>query len=172
LSAGEPHPPGLPRLACHPPGPPGPGSPGPTAPAGSPGEAGWGGARPGYVWGSWPGTPLPSPPQGTIDLPGSVPSRQVMTLIVGPLAAGQSQLDLGLPVFEVQRQRDQGQAALGGRRSQLGELPAVHKQLTGPARLMVGPGALGVLGDVHVVQPHLMVADLAEPVGERGSSRP
>src|SRR6266536_823288 len=92
---------------------------------------------------------LPSPPQGTFNLPGSIPLRQVMTLVVGPLAAGQSELDLGLPVLEVQRQRHQRQPALRGGAGQLVDLLPVHQQLTGTARLMVGPCALRVLGNVH-----------------------
>src|SRR5215813_2743450 len=170
-SAGVPQPPVSPGLVHPPPGLPWPGSPWPIRSARPPVEPTCQRVRPGYACGPWPGTPLPSPPQGTIDLPGSIPSRQVMTLVVGPLAAGQSQLDLGLPVLEVQRQRDQSQAALSGRRSQLVDLLAVHKQLTGSARIMVGPGALRVLRNVHVVQPNLVVADLAEPVGERRPSR-
>ena len=61
-------------------------------------------------------TGLPSPPQRTVNLPGRVPRRQVLTLVVGPLAAGERQLDLGLAVLEVQGQRNQRQATLGGLR--------------------------------------------------------
>src|SRR5258707_692778 len=153
---GPPPPPFFPRPASAPPAPPPPprpprrpglgwpGSPWPIHSARPAAEPACRRVRRGYACGPRAGTPLPSPPQGTIDLPGSVPACQVMTLVVGPLAAGQSQLDLGLPVFEVQRQRDKSQAALGGRRSQLVNLPAVPKQLTGSARLMVVPRALGV----------------------------
>src|SRR5580658_9167769 len=154
--------------------PPVPGArpPRPLFPASPPWERACQRARLGYACGPWPSAPLPSPPQGTVNLSGSVPAREVMALVIGPLAAGQSQLDLGLPVLEVQRKRDQSQATLPCLRGQLVDLLAVHQQLTGAARLVVSPGALGVLGYVHVVQPHLVIADLGEPVGERSSARP
>src|SRR5262249_50902116 len=41
-------------------------------------------------------------------------------------------------------------------------------ELAGTPRLVVGPGALGVLGDVYRVQVDLAVLDLREGVDERG----
>ena len=87
-----------------------------------------------------------------------------MTLVVGPLAAGQAQFDLRLPVFEIQRQRDQRQASLGGRASEPVNLFAMHQQLTCTARLMVGPRAQRVLRNVDVVQPRFAVGDLGKPI--------
>src|SRR5215472_5260581 len=59
-----------------------------------------------------PGLSLPSPPVRTLDLPGSVSLSQVLTFIIGPLTAGQSQFDLDSSAGEVQRERHEGQAAL------------------------------------------------------------
>src|SRR5579862_37341 len=47
--------------------------------------------------------PLPSPFQRTIYFPGCVTPRKVLAFIVGPLAAGESQLHLDVPILEVQR---------------------------------------------------------------------
>jgi len=46
------------------------------------------------------------------------------------------------------------------------DLLAVHQELPDPPGRVIGPGALGVLRDVDVVQPHLITGDLRETVGE------
>src|SRR5690606_27504591 len=48
------------------------------------------------------------------------------------------------------------------------DLLAVQQQLAAPAGSVVGPGALGVFGDVDAVQPDLAVVDVGEAVDERG----
>ena len=50
------------------------------------------------------------------------------------------------------------------------DLDAVQQQLALAAGGVVGPGALGVLGDVHVAQPGLAVVDVHETVDERRAS--
>src|ERR671927_247708 len=47
---------------------------------------------------------------------------------------------------------------------------AVHEHLALATRGVVRPGALRVLGDVHVLQPHLAVVDGGEAVDERGTA--
>src|SRR4249919_3758857 len=121
-------------------------------------------ARPAYGRRPWPAPPLPSPPEGTFHLPGGVPPRQVLALVVGPLATAHPQLDLDLPTREVQRERDEREPALGGLAGESVNLLPVQQQLTGPPRLMVGPGSMRVLRDVDPEQPDLPVGDLAEPV--------
>ena len=78
-------------------------------------------------------------------------------------------LDLGATVLEVQRQRHERVALLGDLALDLGDLGAVQQQLALAARGVVGPGALGVLRDVDVVQPRLAVVDLGEAVDQRGA---
>src|SRR5262249_62164979 len=107
---------------------------------------------------------------GTLYFSGGVPPRQVLALVIGPLATGQRQLDLGLPTREVQRKRDQGEPALGGLAGESVDLLPVQQQLTGPPRLVVGPGSIPVLGDIDPEQPDLPVGDLAEPVRQGGAA--
>src|SRR5690606_26806611 len=57
-------------------------------------------------------------------------------------------------------------------RTQLLDLLAVQQQLAGTAGRVVGPRAEGVLGDVHVDQPHLPVLHRRVAVGERGTPCP
>ena len=52
------------------------------------------------------------------------------------------------------------------------DLGAVEQQLALAAGGVVGPGALGVLRDVHAVQPGLVALDVDEPVDERGAPLP
>src|SRR3954451_11068573 len=103
-----------------------------------------------------------------LDLPARVALGEVLPLVVGLLALGQRKGGLDLAVLEVQVERDEREAALLGLADQLVDLGAVHEHLALAARRVVGPGPLGVLGDVHVLQPHLPVVDGGEPVDERG----
>ena len=93
-----------------------------------------------------------------------------VALVVGLLALGQPDLDLGAAVLEVERQRDQGVALVADLALDLGDLGLVEQQLAAAARRVVGPGALGVLRDVDAVQPDLVGVDLGEPVDERGAT--
>jgi hypothetical protein len=52
------------------------------------------------------------------------------------------------------------------------DLVPVEEHLADAPRCVVGPGALGVLRDVHAVQERLAVGDLAEPVAERRATGP
>ena len=87
------------------------------------------------------------------------------------LPRAERDLDLGLAVLEVQRERDHRDAALLGLADQPHDLLPVQQQLALAPRLVVGPGALGVLRDVHAGQPHLAVADVREAVDQRGVPR-
>src|SRR6266498_363927 len=100
-----------------------------------------------------PASPSSAPPEGTFYLPGGVAFGQIVTLVIGSLAPGQGQFDLGPPVFEVQLQRNDGEPPLSHLAGEPVDLLAVHQHLAGPPRLVVGPGALGVLRDVDTVQP-------------------
>src|SRR5262249_35931557 len=95
-------------------------------------------------------------------LAGSIAWCQVLAFIVGPLAAGQRQFDLCSSAGEVQRKRHKGEAALGDLTCEPVDFPSVQQELTGAPRLMVGPRALGVLGDMHSVKPHLPVGDVRD----------
>src|ERR1700746_1328534 len=69
-------------------------------------------ARPGYGR-TWPCSGLSSAAERTVHLPRRITARQIMALVVRPLAAGQGELDLCFSAAEVQRQRDNREAALG-----------------------------------------------------------
>src|SRR3954447_9274162 len=91
---------------------------------------------------------------------------QRLPLVVAALAAGQRNLDLGPAVLEVERDRHQGDAALLGLADETQDLGAVQQQLALAARLVVGPGPLGVLRDVHASEPQLAVADVRVAVDQ------
>src|SRR3978361_1244065 len=93
--------------------------------------------------------------EGALHLPLGVPLGEGLPLVVGLLALGQRQGRLDLAVLEVQVQRDERETALLGLADQLLDLGPVHEDLALAARGVVGPGALGVLRDVHVLQPDL-----------------
>ena len=101
----------------------------------------------------------PSSPNGTLNLPGSVPPRQVLPLIVCPFAAAKCELHLDFAVLEVHRQRDKRQALLRFFADQSLDLPPVQQELPGSPRDMVGPCALRVLGYMNVMQPDFPVRD-------------
>src|SRR5674476_967568 len=97
---------------------------------------------------------------------------QRMPLVVLALALGQGDLDLRVPIFEVDGQRHDGLAALLGLLDERGDLLLVQEQLAPATGRVVVPGALGVLGDVHALEPDLPVAHRREPVKQRGPARP
>src|SRR5262249_58323175 len=98
-------------------------------------------------------------------------ARKCPTLVAERLSTGHRRLDLGFPTREVQRERDQREPALTGLAGESVDLLSVQQQLTRPPRLMVRPGSMRVLGDVHPVQPDLPVGDLAEPVRQGRTAR-
>src|SRR5918995_6702296 len=114
----------------------------------------------------------PGPGDSTVGLAPGLLLGEGMPLVVRLLAPSQRQLHLRVTVGEVQRQRHQGEALLPGLADQPADLVAPHQQLARPSWLVVGPGALVVLGDVDVTQPDLAVAYLGEPVDERGAPGP
>src|SRR5690242_20375305 len=75
------------------------------------------------------------------------------------LALGERDLDLRPAVLEVERQGYDGQALLVDAALDLVDLVAVEEELALAAGGVVGPRALGVLGDVHPVQPGLVAVD-------------
>src|SRR3954453_15605850 len=118
-----------------------------------------------------PSTPsLHVPAERPLDLPARVALGEVLPLVVGLLATGQRESGLDLAVLEVQVERDERQPALLGLADQLVDLGAVHEHLALAPRGVVGPRALGVLGDVHVLQPDLAVVHRGEAVDERGTA--
>src|SRR6476646_5159638 len=110
------------------------------------------------------------PPESLLDLAAGIPFREVVPLVVGLLALRQREGGLDLAVLEVQVERDEREPALLDLADQLVDLGPVHEHLALAPRGVVGPGALHVLGDVHVLQPHLAVVDRGEPVDERGTA--
>ena len=95
-----------------------------------------------------------------------VPLGQVLPPVVGPLTAGQRDLDLGPAVREVERQRHQRQPALARLADEPDDLLAVQQQLAPPPRAVVVVRALRVLRDVRVVDPGLAVLDRGEGLGD------
>src|SRR4051794_18560996 len=71
-------------------------------------------------------------PGGPIGFPVRVPGGDGVPLVIGPAAPRQSQLQLGPPVDEVDRQWDERQALLGRALAQLVDLAAVQEQLAPP----------------------------------------
>src|ERR1700749_3027091 len=91
-------------------------------------------------------------PERPLDLPLGVALGEGGAIVVGLLALGQRQGRLDLAVLEVQVERDEREPALLGLAHQLVDLAAVHEHLALAPGRVVGPGALRVLGDVHVLQ--------------------
>src|SRR5215217_4379881 len=112
------------------------------------------------------------PAEGLLDLAARVALGEVVPLVVGLLALGQRERGLDLAVFEVQVERDEREPALLGLADELLDLGAVHEHLALATRSVVGPRALRVLGDVHMLQPHLAAVDGGEPVDQRGTAGP
>src|SRR3954452_6659183 len=115
---------------------------------------------------------LAAPPHRTSYLALRVPRGEVLALVVVLLTLGQGELDLGVPVVEVDRERHQGETVLAQPALHLADLVTLEQQLAHPARLVVGPGALGVLGDVHAVQEDFAVALVTERVDQRRTAGP
>src|SRR5674476_654042 len=96
---------------------------------------------------------------------------QRMPLVILALALGQGDLDLGVAVLEVDGQRNDRLAALLGLLHELGDLLLVQEQLAPATRRVVVPGPLGVLGDVHALEPDLPVTHGRETVKQRRPAR-
>jgi hypothetical protein len=77
--------------------------------------------------------------------------------------------DLGLhpAVLEVEPRRDEGEALLPHLCVEALDLAPVHQELPRPVRLVVGPVAGSVLGDVQADEPRLAVAHLGVRLLER-----
>src|SRR4051812_34791841 len=103
---------------------------------------------------------------GLLLLPVGGPLGDRLALVPRLLALGEGDLDLRPAVVEVQREGNDGQALLRHLPVELGDLVAVQQQLALAPRGVVGPGALGVLGDVHRVEPGLAALDVHEAVDE------
>src|SRR3954464_8792043 len=84
-----------------------------------------------------------------LGLPVGLPLRERVPLVPRLLALGERDLDLRPAVLEVQRQGYDGQALLVDPALDLLDLGAVEEELALAACGVVGPGALGVLRDVH-----------------------
>src|SRR4051812_28993431 len=104
---------------------------------------------------------------GLVDLFLGVAAGEVLALVVGLLALGETEFDLGVPIVEIDLERDEGDAVVAELAHHLGDLLAVQEEFADAAWLVVGPGALRVLGDVHPVQEDLTVVLVAEGVDER-----
>ena len=102
---------------------------------------------------------LGSPPERTLHLALELALLDRLTLVDGVLAAGQSDLDLGVAAAEVQARGDQGQALLLLLADQPLDLAPVHEQLARALGLVVLARGGRVGRDVDVVQPHLAVLD-------------
>src|SRR3954453_13594733 len=118
-------------------------------------------------------TPALRPPSARVfELPSPLPLRQCMPLVPGLPATSQRNLHLGPAVLEVEGQRHDREPALLDSPLNLVDLRAVQQQLALAAGCDVGPRRLGVLRDVHLVQPDLTVLYVGEPVDEGGAAGP
>src|SRR5450631_3535641 len=96
---------------------------------------------------------------------------QRLPFVVGAFALCHGDLDLGVTVLEVHRQRHDGVTALLGLLDQLGDLRLVQEQLAPTPRRMVVPGGLGVFRYVHPFEPDLPIANRRKTVNQRGPAR-
>jgi len=85
-----------------------------------------------------PASPSPAPPEGTFYLPGRITFGQIMTLVIGLLAAGQqARFDLDPPILEVQLQGTDGEPPLSHLAGEPVESPCrCISTLRGPPRLV------------------------------------
>src|SRR3954451_3743292 len=130
------------------------------------------GPRTGATSGSSVTHALQVPAEGLLLLPIGLPLGERGALVPGLLALRERDLDLRPAVLEVERQRDDGEALLADPALDLVDLDPVEEQLALAAGGVVGPGALGVLRDVHAVQPGLVAVDLDEPVDQGRAPQP
>src|ERR1035437_5797450 len=76
--------------------------------------------------------PSPSPRQRPVHFPGRITFGQVLTLVVGPLTAVETEFPLDVPIPEVQRKRDQGQTLLGDLAGQAVDFLAMEQEFPDP----------------------------------------
>src|SRR4051812_7638523 len=100
--------------------------------------------------------------QGALRLTVVLALAQGVALVVLLLAGRDRDLHLGASVLEVQRQRHDRASALARLVGDLLELGAVQEQLALAARGVVVPGAVEVLGDVHVLEIELVAGEHRE----------
>lgn len=97
--------------------------------------------------------------EGAFFLSAGFALRDGSALVVLTLAAGQTELELGVAALEVEPECDDGEAALGRAPQQPADLAAMQEELSRAARVEV-VAAGGVVGaDVHVVDPGLVALD-------------
>src|SRR5205814_2520777 len=104
-----------------------------------------------------PGSAVGAKAHRAVGLAAVLPLAQGLALVVGLLAARDTDLDLDPAVLEVHGQRNDGHALLAGLGPDLLDLIAVQQELALAPRLVVRPRALGVLGDVRPLEPDLAV---------------
>src|SRR3990172_2625871 len=147
--------------------PPGPDARDPPAPAPTPHPAPWprsvrpapgirrrAGRPPGRARGDAASSAGPPPPPQP---PPGVPSFKALPPVMELLAPRQRQRDFGLPVGQVEIQRDQRETFLLDGADQAPNLTTMQQQLAAPDRVVAGvPGEL-VGCHVHTLQPHLTI---------------
>src|SRR5208337_4021632 len=89
-------------------------------------------------------------------------------LVIGLSAASNKELNLGDPLLEIDRQRNQRQTLLPRLGVQLGNLPAVQQELATPLGNEIHAVGLEVFGNVTPEQPDLAVIDLGVRVFQVG----
>ena len=98
-------------------------------------------------------------------------SRQGVSLVVEPPPSCESELHLCPPVFEVDRQRDEGERLLLGLPYELVYLAPVNEELPLAVRVMCSePDGLLVGGDMHAEKPQFAPFHLCVGVGERDAT--
>jgi len=111
--------------------------------------------------------------QVAVDLSPGVALGDLAPAVVGLLAPGEPQLQLGMAALvDVEAERDERQP-LGLRLDrQHVDLVAVEEELAGPLRLVVEAIAAGPLGDMSADQPRLAALDPGVRLGQADSAGP
>jgi hypothetical protein len=113
------------------------------------------------------GHALGSPTQCTKHFPLSISLRHVLPLVVGLLAARKSKLHLDFSFEEIQRQRNEREVTVLDFAYERVDLATVQQKLSVATRLVVGPRAVVIFGNVQVTQPDFAVVDGCVGVGQR-----
>src|SRR5690606_2672549 len=96
-----------------------------------------------------------------------------LSLVVGLLALGEGQLDLGAPpAVEVDRERDQRHALALDRADHLLDLALMEQQLARPLGLVIEAVAVAELGNVGIDQPGLAIMHVRIALGDRALAAP
>ena len=114
-------------------------------------------------------TSLESARHGPFRLAFGVPRLDRLAFVPFPLSGGNGDLNLRVPVLEVQLQRDDRLARGIHLTRDLGNLAFVEQQFAFAHDVVIAPGTKRIFGDVQVVEPHLtMLVHLGKGIHQGG----